>query len=134
GRVAFLVADIDRRYAVDGLPDHGNLLANLVRWAADDRFPVKVDGPGLLDCHVYRQKDRLIVHLVNLTTSGGPRGPVEEIIPVGPVTVSLKIPAGLERKTVRLLVSQPKNPSVRFGRGQVIVELPRLFAHELIVV
>jgi hypothetical protein len=134
GRVAFLVADIDRRYAMDGLPDHGNLLANLVRWAANDRFPIQVDGSGPVDCHVYRQKERLIVHLVNLTTSGVARGPIEEIIPVGPVKVSLEIPAELERKAVRLLVSQQKRPSVRFGDGRVTVELPQLFAHELIVV
>ena len=33
-RVAYLPADIDRRYARDNLPDHADLLANIVRWAA----------------------------------------------------------------------------------------------------
>jgi len=133
GRVAFLVADIDRRYAMDGLPDYGNLLANLVRWAANDRFPIKVDGPGLLDCHLYRQKDRFIVHLVNLTTSGSARGPVEEVIPVGPVTVSLAIPEGFERRTVRLRVGQQKKISTTIGHGQITLALPKLFEHELII-
>jgi hypothetical protein len=31
-RIAYLSADIDRRYAIDNLPDHGDLLANVVRW------------------------------------------------------------------------------------------------------
>ncbi len=55
GRVAFLPADLDRRFARDNLPDHGNLLANLVRWAAKDDVPLAVDGPGLIDCHLYTQ-------------------------------------------------------------------------------
>ena len=31
-------------FARDNLPDHGNLLANLVRWAAHDNIPLTVDG------------------------------------------------------------------------------------------
>ena len=40
GRIAFLPADLDRRFARDNLPDHGDLLANLVRWAARDDIPL----------------------------------------------------------------------------------------------
>ena len=36
GRVAYLAADLDRRYLRELMPDHANLLANLVRWAAGD--------------------------------------------------------------------------------------------------
>src|SRR5208282_4046152 len=54
GRVAFLPADLDGRFGRDNLPDHGNLLANLVRWAAKDDIPLAVEGHGLLDCHLYR--------------------------------------------------------------------------------
>ena len=46
GRVAFLPADLDRRFGRDNLPDHGNLLANLVRWAARDNLPLQVEGAG----------------------------------------------------------------------------------------
>ncbi|MCX6620853.1 MAG: Tat pathway signal protein, partial [Acidobacteria bacterium] len=67
GRVLFLPADVDRRYARDLLPDHARLLANAVRWAAGGRIPLAVDGPGLLDCNLYEQSGRLILHLVNLT-------------------------------------------------------------------
>ena len=38
----------------DNLPDHGNLLANLVPLAGGD-IPLAVEGPGLIDCHLYRQ-------------------------------------------------------------------------------
>lgn len=69
-RVAYLAVDIDRRYAHTNLPDHGNLLANIVRWAVGDRIGLEVHGPGLIDCHLYRQSGRLILHLVNLTNEG----------------------------------------------------------------
>ncbi len=62
-------ADIDRRYERQHLPDHGDLLANIVRWAAADAIPIEVRGPGLIDCHLYTQAGRFILHLVNLTNS-----------------------------------------------------------------
>ena len=70
GRVVYLPADIDRRFAIDHLPDHGDLLANLVRWAARGNLPLEVRGRGLIDCELYRQPGRLILHLVNLTSAG----------------------------------------------------------------
>ena len=44
-RVAYLAADLDRRFGRDNLPDHGNLLANIFRWVAQDRIPLEVRGP-----------------------------------------------------------------------------------------
>ena len=101
GRVAYLAADLDRRYARDNLGDSGTLLANLVRWTAKDDIPLDVTGPGLLDCHLYRQSNRLILHCVNLTNEGTWRGPVDELIPVGPITVRVGIGAGVRPRSVR---------------------------------
>ena len=74
-RIAYLPADIDRRYGRDNLTDHAHLLANITRWALGDRLPLEVRGPGLIDCHLYRQDQRLILHLVNLTNEGTWRAP-----------------------------------------------------------
>ena len=104
-RVAFLPADLDRRFARDNLPDHGDLLANLIRWAAKDDIPLAVEGPGLIDCHLYRQPGRLILHLVNLTSAGTWRQPVHELIPVGPLKLRVQRPADVRGKRVRLLVA-----------------------------
>ncbi len=62
GRIAYLPADIDRRFALDNLPDHGDLLANLVRWAARGNLPLEVTGRGLIDCELYQQPGRMILH------------------------------------------------------------------------
>jgi len=35
----------------------------VVRWTAADRIPLDVRGPGSIDCHLYRQPGRLILHL-----------------------------------------------------------------------
>src|SRR5207244_2782078 len=63
-RIVSLPADLDRRFARDHLPDHGNLLANAVRWAAGGNIPLTVEGAGFIDCHLYHQRDRLILHLI----------------------------------------------------------------------
>ena len=131
GRVAFLIADLDRRFAVDNLPDHGKLLANLVRWAADSHFPLQIEGPGLIDCRLYRQGHRSILHLVNLTNTA--RSPVDELIPVGPITVTIRTLPGQSQGPVRLLVSRLK-PSVSLGRAQSTIILPSVLDHEVLVI
>jgi hypothetical protein len=133
GRVAYLAADIDRRYARDNLPDHGNLLANLVRWTARDDFPLRVEGPALIDCHLYRQPGRLILHLVNLTNAGTWRAPVDELIPVGPFKVSVQLPSEVAGRSVRRLVNEgPANANTREGWAHV--EIASILDHEVLVI
>ena len=48
-------ADLDRQFGRYNLPDHGNLLANLIRWAAKDNIPLAVECAGLIDCNLYHQ-------------------------------------------------------------------------------
>ena len=133
GKVAFLVGDVDRRFAADNLPDHGWLLANLVRWAGGKQLrDLQVEGPGLLDCRLYRQASRLILHLVNLTNTES-RGSVDELIPIGPIKVWAAIPPWLQHKQVRLLVGSGK-PKFSFERGKAMVTLSSLLDHEVIVI
>ena len=131
-RIAYLPADLDRRFARDNLPDHGNLLANLVRWASGDAIPLSVEGPGLVDCHLYRQQGRLILHLVNLTGAGTWRAPVEEFIPVGPLRVQVRLPEGMAISRMKLLVSEQK-PSLAIDKGAARFQLPSLVDHEVAV-
>jgi hypothetical protein len=133
GRVAFLPADIDRRFARDNLPDHGNLLGNLVRWAARDEIPLRVEGPGLIDCHLYHQYGRLILHLVNLTGAANSRAPVEEIIPVGPLRLSLKLPKGRRGGELKTLVTG-RNLAGSVKDNWVSFELKSLLDHEVVVI
>ncbi len=133
GRVAFLPADLDRRYASDNLPDHGDLLANLVRWAVGGNLPLRVDGPGLIDCHLYRQENHLILHLVNLTNSGTWRAPVEELIPVGPLKIKVTLPERVRARTTHLLVANRKAPA-SFEGSAVTLTLLAVLDHEVVLI
>ena len=133
GRVAFLPADIDRRYAVDNLTDHGDLLANVVRWAARDSISLRVESPGLLNVELYRQGERLVLHLVNLTGVGSWRAPMEEIIPVGPVTVSVRDPLRAAHRVVTWRVGGGTARVVPRD-GWLHFTLPMVREHEMAVI
>jgi hypothetical protein len=132
-RVAFLPADLDRRFARDNLPDHGDLLANLVRWVALENLPLAIEGPGLIDCHLYRQPGRLILHLVNLTNAGTWRQPVHELIPIGPFAVRVKAPAQVRGGRARLLVSGKTLPA-NWAAGQCRFAIKSILDHEVVVI
>jgi hypothetical protein len=133
GRVAYLPADIDRRFARDNLPDHGDLLANIVRWAVKEDMPVRVEGVGLIDCHLYRQPGRLVLHLVNLTSAGTWRAPVHELIPVGPLKVAVRLPAGVSGGSARSLVSTVP-VALELREGWAHFEIPSILDHSVIVI
>jgi hypothetical protein len=133
GRIAFLPADIDRRYGREHLTDHGDLLANIVRWASNGKIPLRVEGPGFLDCHLYRQQSRWILQIVNLTSAAAWRAPLEELIPVGPVHVTLSIGAGAPPKRATARVRTGDLP-IQFAQRQVSFTIPSILDHEMIVI
>ena len=132
-RVAFLPADLDRRFARNNLPDHGNLLASMIRWAAKDDIPLAVEGAGLIDCHVYRQPGRLILHLMNLTSAAAWRQPIHELIPVGPLQVRVRLLPGVRRSRARFLVSGKEVPTFAKA-GWNRFEVKSILDHEVIVI
>jgi hypothetical protein len=133
GQVAFLPADIDRRFARENLPDHGDLLANIVRWAAGDRIPLHVSGRGLVDCNAYTQPGRVILHVVNLTSAGTWRAPIDELIPIGPLSIRLRLPTGVDAQRLRLLVSGGVVPTT-VENGWASFELKSVLDHEVVVI
>ena len=133
GRVAYLHADIDRRFGRDNLPDHGDLLANLVRWAAGDRIPLSVEGRGLIDCNLYAQPGRMILHIVNLTSAATWRAPIHELIPVGQFAVKVRLPAGARGARVRFLVAGGDG-APKLEDGWVSFEIKTVLDHEVAVI
>jgi len=132
-RIAYMPADIDRRFAKDNLPDHGNLLANLVRWACGEDIPLGVEGPGLIDCHLYRQAGRLILHLVNLTSAGTWRAAIDELISVGPFHVRVRLPEDVPGRAVRSLVSSLRAETV-VSQGWATFDVTSILDHEVLVI
>jgi hypothetical protein len=129
GRVAYLAADLDRLYGRYHHPDHGRVLANLVRWAAQDDIPLAVEGAGVLDCQLYRQGDALVLHLVNLDQGGAWRGRLEELTPAGPFTVRVRA-EGLGRAAFLVAGGEAE---VKDEDGWITVEIARITDHEVVV-
>jgi len=133
GRVAFLPADLDRCLGRDNLPDHGNLLANLVRWTAREHLPLQVEGAGFVDCHLYQQQNKLVLHLVNLTSAGTWRAPVEELIRVGPLSVRVRLPAAVRGNHIQFLVSNHSTKAAA-KNGWLHFVVPTILDHEVAVI
>jgi hypothetical protein len=132
GRVAYLPVDLDRCYGRDRTPDHARLLANLVRWAARRAMPFALEGSGRFACHLYRQPERLVLHVVNLSNPAAWRPYATELIPVGPIRVCVAMPKDLSPAKARLLVAGGEKPlDVRDGWAELALD--RVLDHEVVV-
>jgi len=133
GRVVYFPFDLDRTFWEVLSPDHGQLLRNAVAWAHGEEQPLTVKGQGVLDVSLWRQKDSLTAHLVNLTNPMLMKGPVREVIPSPPQTVRLRLPSARAPRKVSLLVSG-RAPNTRREGDRLTVELPSIGVHEVIAV
>ncbi|MEO5593691.1 MAG: beta-galactosidase [Chitinophagaceae bacterium] len=133
GRVVFIPADLDKQFGRTNLPDHGNLLKNIIRWAAKENIPVNVEGAGLVDCHLYTQQNRMILHLVNLTSAAAWRQPLDELISIGPLKVSVQLSKGIAGNKIRPLVAN-KNITAKVSGGRCHFEVASILDHEVIVI
>ena len=61
GRVVYFPADIDRTFWEVLDVDLAKLLRNAVLWATNEPAPVTVEGRGILDIWVWRQKNSMTV-------------------------------------------------------------------------
>jgi hypothetical protein len=132
GRVVYFPMDLDSTFWQYLAVDHLALLRNAVEWAADEAPPVTVTGAGMLDVSYWRQARSLTVHLANLTNPMFLKGPMREIIPVGPFEVTVMPPPGVKVTGARLLESGAKVAMATAG-GQIKVTVPRVAIHEIVV-
>jgi hypothetical protein len=94
---------------------------------------VEVDGRGVIDVTVWRQRDSMTVHLVNLTNPMMMKGPLRETIPIGPLTMRVRVPSGLIPRKVHLLTAgttlQPQQAS-----GTMTLTVPTVDVHEVVAI
>jgi hypothetical protein len=133
GRVAFMPADIDRQFASTNYPDHGDLLENIIRWISKDNIPLVVDGAGLVDCNIYHQPGRMILHIANLVSAGTWRQPIDEFVPIGPVSVKIKLTKDVQGKNVNMLVSGQKITAA-VANGWCQFKINSIASHEVMVI
>jgi hypothetical protein len=133
GRVVYFPWDIDRTFWEVLSPDHGKLLHNSVRWATNGETPITVSGPGVLDVTLWRQKNSLTIHLVNLTNPMMMKGPIRELIALGPQTVRLRLPEATHAKRVWLLAAQTK-ARVQRSHSELTITVPSILDHEIVAI
>jgi hypothetical protein len=133
GRVVYIPWDIDRTFWEVMAVDHGRLLRNAVVWAANEPPPADVSGPGLIDVTVWRQRDSMTVHLVNLTNPMMMKGPLREVIPAGPQRARIRLPERTRATKVHLLAAGT-SPAVEEAAGVLTVTVPSVDVHEVIAI
>jgi len=133
GRVVYFPWDIDRTFWEVLCIDHFKLLRNSVQWATNEPPIVQVEGPGVLDVTVWRQRNSLTVHLVNLTNPMMMKGPIREFIPIGEQHVRLRLPKRGGAPPVRLLAAN-KKPPIKWTGDQLSVLVPSVLDHEIIAI
>ncbi len=133
GRVVYFPWDIDRVFWEVMCVDHGHLLRNAVVWALNERNPVTVTGAGVLDVTVWRQKDSMTVHLVNLTNPMMMKGPYRELIAVGEQRLEVRLPQGKRARKVQLLAAGVA-PRVEESNGWIKLMVPSVLDHEVVAI
>jgi hypothetical protein len=133
GRVVYFPWDIDRTFWEVLSPDHFKLLRNSVEWAANESAPVTVAGQGTLDVTVWRQKESMTVHLVNLTNPMMMKGPLRELIPAPAQKVTVRLPSGTRAKKVQLLANGT-SPRVQEANGVLTITVPSVLDLEVVAI
>src|SRR5256885_1767442 len=133
GRVVYFPWDIDRTFWEVLCVDHFKLLRNAVEWTGNEEPPVTVTGPGILDVTVWRQKDSMTVHLVNLTNPMMMKGPFRELLPVSEQRVRVRLPGGMKARKIQLLMSG-RSPRVEGDTQHVTVTVPSVLDHEVVAI
>lgn len=133
-RIVYFPGDVDETFANGMEADHALLLGNAVNWAMkDERQPVTVSGPGILDVTCWRQAESMTVHMVNMTNPFMLRAAYREAIPVGPQSVDIRVPEGKRVCGVRLLVSG-QSPHYTQSAERLSLTVPSIADHEVVAV
>jgi hypothetical protein len=133
GRVAYFPWDIDRTFWDVMSPDHGVVLGNAVRWAANEDQPLSVQGPGLIDVALWKQQSSITAHLVNFSNPMMMKGPFREILPIGPQRVRVRLPDGAKAQDVKFLVSAAKAQWRQSG-AWIETTTPPIGLHEVVAI
>ena len=133
-KAVYAAWDLDALYGRAALPDHGDLIGNIVKYLLGEKIPVQVECDAYIDFKVYRttQEKKLVIHLINSNHSGFAQGYAEKNIPVGPVNIKLKLPDMILSKAWTAVDEQDVKLYCESG-GTYTLCLERLGIHQLIV-
>ncbi|HEY9345908.1 MAG TPA: hypothetical protein VIQ53_11395, partial [Inquilinus sp.] len=111
--------------------DHSRLIGNAVRWALGGVPQVTIDGPGVVDLALREDASGLALTIVNLTNPMMLKGPVREVLPLGPQRVSIAVPPGRSVAKAALLVAG-RQVLAAPQDGRVVIEVPSIDRLEVV--
>jgi len=109
-RIAYLAGDVERTFWLTGHGDLLRLLHNTIRWVTHDERMIQVDGDGLIEMLAWETAPGYAVHLLNYTNPDAHHGWLQSTFPLGPQTVTMRLPAGVKAKSVEVLKAEQKVP------------------------
>jgi hypothetical protein len=84
----------------------------------------------VVDVTVWRQKNSMTVHLVNLTNPMMMKGSFRELLPIQ-AEVTINIPENKKVNEVRLLMADSK-PIFESKGGRIRLKVPQILDHEIV--
>ena len=134
GKLIWLAADLDRCFARDRHPEHALIIANAARWAVGRQAAVTLEGTyGVISPSLYEQDGRYILHLNNRLITASVPGRQSELIPIGPVTVRLRLGLGETADVVQLRVAGEQVTATSKGQ-ELVFTVPQVLDHEVAVI
>jgi hypothetical protein len=134
GKFVWFVADLDRCYARDDQFEHARLITNAARWMLGDHSLLRLEGThGLVTAALYQQDKRQIVHLNNRVLISRVPGRQNELVPIGPVTLRLRKPAGKSASDASLRVAGKTVKIIDEG-SEIAIDAGAILDHEVIIV
>jgi putative glycosyl hydrolase-like family 6 (GHL6) protein len=109
-RIAYFPGDIERTYWLTGHGDLLRLMHNTIRWITGDERVVNVEGDGFLELFAWETNPGYAVHVLNYTSPNAHHGWMQSVYPLGPQTVSIKLPPGVRVGSVELLCAEQPVP------------------------
>ncbi len=127
GRVVYFANRLDAVSIEYYLPRFRALLANAVKWAAKDEYPLQVEAPGFVETTILTQpeKKRFIAHLVN-------HNPTDDLFNIHNIKVRIKIPEDFKVDRVYLAPDYEKLP-YESKENWIEVVVPELEIHRMVI-
>src|SRR5690606_37384536 len=104
-------------------------------WMLGNRLTVSLSGGhGLVTASLYEQDRRYIVHLNSRAALSRVPGRQYDLLPIGPVEVQMRPPAGATAPDIAKLRVAGKAASARMDGGMLAVTVEHVLDHEVVVV
>ena len=115
GRTAYFSGDIERTYWLTGHKDLLRLMHNTIHWLTQGERVVDIAGDGLIETFCWETEPGYAVHLLNYTNPNAHHGWLGSVYPLGPQSISMRLPSGIRVKSVSLLQAERGVPFIAHG-------------------